>query len=57
VVPGDDAFLPFDVNVSRNAVWVSTARSALARVDPRVSRVVPMLPLRLKGGEIAGWRQ
>jgi len=53
VVPGDDAFLPFDITVGRNAVWVSTARGALARVDLRVSRVVAMVRLRVKGGEIA----
>jgi streptogramin lyase len=53
IAPGDDAFLPFDIAVGRNAVWVSTARGALARVDLGVSRVAAMLRLPVKGGEIA----
>jgi streptogramin lyase len=53
VVPGDDAFLPSDVAVGSNALWVSTARGALARIDLRVSRVVAMVRLPVKGGEIA----
>lgn len=53
VAPSDNAFLPFDVAVGRDAVWVSTARGALARVDLRVSRVVAMVRLPVKGGEIA----
>ncbi len=54
VASGDDAFLPFDVGVGANAVWVSTGRGALARVDLRVSRVQAMV--RLPGeatGEVA----
>lgn len=53
IVPGDDAFLPFDIAVGGNAVWVSTARGAVARVDLRVSRVAAMLRLPVKGGQIA----
>jgi streptogramin lyase len=53
IAPGDEAFLPFDIAVGRNAVWVSTARGALARVDLRVRRVAAMLRLHVKGGEIA----
>ena len=54
VVAGDDAFLPFDVAVGKNAVWVSTARGALARTDLGVSRIQAMV--RLPGeatGELA----
>lgn len=54
VVPGDDAFLPFDLAVGRNAVWVSTARGALARVNLRVDRLLAMVRLPGKTtGEIA----
>ena len=54
VVPGDDAFLPFDLAVGRNALWVSTARGALARVNLRVDRVLAMVRLPGKTtGEIA----
>lgn len=54
VAPGEDAFLPFDIAVGQNGVWVSTARGALARVDLRVSRVLGMVRLPGKAtGEIA----
>ncbi len=54
VAPGDDAFLPFDIAVGRNAVWVSTGRGALARLDLGVTRRLAMV--RLPGeatGELA----
>lgn len=54
VVPGDDAFLPFDLAVGRNALWVSTARGALARINLRVDRLLAMVRLPGKTtGEIA----
>jgi streptogramin lyase len=54
VVPGDDAFLPFDVAVGPSGVWVSTARGALAHVDLRLGRVLEMVRLPGKAtGEIA----
>lgn len=40
LIPGDSAFLPFDIAATRDAVWVSTARGVLTRIDPRLSRVV-----------------
>lgn len=48
VAPGDDAFLPFDVEVDRDDVWVSTNRGALARLDPRRGRLRAMV--RIPGG-------
>lgn len=45
VAPGDNAFLPFDVAIGKDAVWVSTARGALARVDLHASRVLRMVRL------------
>lgn len=45
LVPGDDAFLPFDVEADSDDVWVSTVRGALARLDPRLGRVRAMLRL------------
>jgi len=38
-VPGDDAFLPEYVSVGEHAVWVSSDRGVLARIDPRLARV------------------
>ena len=38
-VPGDDAFLPEYVAVGEHAIWVSSDRGALARIDPRLARV------------------
>jgi hypothetical protein len=38
-VPGDDAFLPESVAVGEHAVWVSSDRGVLARIDPRLARV------------------
>lgn len=54
LVPGDNAFVPFDVAVGKNAVWVSTARGVLARVDRGVRRVQAMVRLPGKAtGELA----
>lgn len=54
VVPGDNAFLPFDVAVGDDAVWVATARGALARLDLRVRRLDAMIRLPQKAtGELA----
>lgn len=59
VVPGgDDAFLPFDVVVGENAVWVSSGRGALARVDLGVGRLEAMVRLPGKAtGELAASRR
>lgn len=54
IVPGDDAFLPFDVVVGADSVWISTARGALARVDLGVGRLRAMVRLPGKAtGELA----
>lgn len=54
VVPGDDEFLPFDVAVGKNALWVSTARGALAQLDLGVTRLLAMVRLPGKPtGELA----
>lgn len=45
VAPGDKAFLPFDVAIGKDAVWVSTRRGALARVDLHASRVLRVVRL------------
>ena len=61
VVPGDDAFAPFDVAVGAGAVWVSTARGAVARIDRGARRVVAVVRLPLEStasvaaGERAVW--
>jgi streptogramin lyase len=56
VAPGDDAFLPFDVEVDNNDVWVSTVRGALARLDLRLSRVLAMvrIPSHTSSDIVAG---
>jgi streptogramin lyase len=41
----DRAFLPFDLDAIGDAVWISTGRAAVARVDPRTSRVVDVVVL------------
>lgn len=54
LVPGDDEFLPYDVAVTKKAIWVSTARGVVARLDPSGSRVVATVRLPFDaGGEIA----
>ncbi|MBA3551680.1 MAG: hypothetical protein H0W27_02265 [Actinobacteria bacterium] len=61
VAPGDRAFLPLHVATGEGAVWVSTARGAVARIDParnRVSRVIelsPALTYDVAVGEGAVW--
>lgn len=60
---GDDgrAFLPNDVAVGFDAVWVTTARGAVARIDPASNTVAAMIPLtpaapeRLAIGEDSVW--
>src|SRR5205085_5452124 len=55
-VPGDDAFLPESITVGEKAIWVSTARGVLARVDPRLTRVdySVRLPPDTTGGIVVG---
>jgi Tol biopolymer transport system component len=44
--PGSDwMFLPTHVDASEHGVWVSTARGAVAHIDPATSRVVDVIPL------------
>lgn len=45
VAPGDRAFLPSDVAIGTNAVWVATARGALARIDLHAKRVLGIVRL------------
>jgi streptogramin lyase len=56
VAPGDDAFLASDIAVGDGAVWVSTARGQLDRIDPATGRVVATiaLPAETTGGVAAG---
>jgi hypothetical protein len=45
-VPGSDwEFLPIDVDANEEGVWVSTARGAVAHVDPATDSVVEVVPL------------
>lgn len=54
LVPGDDAFLPYDTAATGNAVWVSTARGVLARVDPRARHIAATVRLPFDAtGEVA----
>jgi streptogramin lyase len=39
VAPGDRAFLPLSAAVGRDAVWLTSGRGALARLDPAVDHV------------------
>jgi streptogramin lyase len=41
--PGSHDFLPFDVTVGEGAVWVSTDRGAVARIDPRSNSVAALV--------------
>jgi streptogramin lyase len=45
--PDEDAyaFLPIHVTVGEGAVWVSTARGAVARIDPRTNEVAQVIEL------------
>jgi streptogramin lyase len=45
--PEEDAyaFLPIHVTVGEGAVWVSTARGAVARIDPRTNEVAQVIEL------------
>jgi PQQ-like domain len=56
IVPGDDAFLPSDITIGESAVWVSTARGQLDRIDPTTGDVVAEIPLppETTGGVAAG---
>jgi virginiamycin B lyase len=53
VAPGDRAFLPLHVAVGEGAVWVDTARGAVARIDPRTNEVLTKV-VATKGGDILG---
>jgi streptogramin lyase len=48
VADGDRRFLPFDLDASDDAVWVSTGRGVVAHIDPSTNDVVGMA--RLPGG-------
>jgi hypothetical protein len=48
IVDGDRDFLPFDVAVGAGAVWVSTARGYVARIDPTTDRVDRLIRLEPK---------
>lgn len=56
--PRDNAFLPLDVVVGPYAVWIATARCALARADRPLTRVVTTvrLPCDAFGGIAVGRR-
>jgi hypothetical protein len=58
LVPGDRAFLPENVAVAGRAVWVSTARGVLVRLDPSLRHVVASvrLPPDTVGGIAVGDR-
>jgi streptogramin lyase len=45
VAKGDRAFLPFDLDANDDGVWVSTARGAVAHIDPATNEVVAVVPL------------
>jgi streptogramin lyase len=48
--PGSDwEYLPFDVDANEEGVWVSTARGAVAHIDPATNRVVGVVPLPPEG--------
>lgn len=54
LVPGDDQFLPSSIAVDESAVWVSTARGQLARIDPVANQVAAMIELPQEStGEVA----
>lgn len=54
IVPGDRSFLPYDAAVTASALWVSTARGVLARIDPDLSQVVGVVRLPFDAtGEVA----
>ena len=42
---GDWKFLPTHVDANESGVWVSTARGAVAHIDPATNRVVDVIPL------------
>jgi streptogramin lyase len=57
VAPEDRAFLPSDVSVGEGAVWVVTARGAVARIDPVRNEVAAVIELpreAVTGGIAAG---
>lgn len=54
VVPGDNAFLPYDIAVGDRGVWVSTARGMATRIDSDAIRAVARVRLPSEStGEIA----
>jgi hypothetical protein len=56
VTRNDRAFAPFAIASANNSAWVSTARGALARVDPHLARVLRTvrLPADATGDLAAG---
>lgn len=52
VAPGEDAFLPFALVATEDAVWVDTARGALARLDPETFERTDLVRLDPAG---PGW--
>jgi streptogramin lyase len=54
VVEGDDRFLPFDLDATDDAVWVSTGRGVVAHISPSTNDVVAMARLpEGTGGPVA----
>jgi hypothetical protein len=56
IVRGDDAYLPYDIAIGQGAVWISTERGQLDRIDPRTGEVAAeiALPPETTGGVAAG---
>jgi glutamine cyclotransferase len=50
---GDRAFLPFDLDATDAAVWVSTGRAAVAHIDPETDRVVHVVVLPAHTGGLS----
>lgn len=43
--PDGSAFYPFDIAAGGGALWVSTARGSVARIDPKTNRVTGQIPI------------
>ena len=48
--PDGSAFVPLDVAAGEGAVWVSTARGSIARIDPRSNRVADQIAIPFEAG-------